>query len=132
MNEETKNYVRLWIAKASDDLIVIDKLTQFEVIATSAVCFHCQQVVEKYLKAFLIAHGVEIRKTHNIEFLLAECEEFDSDFSTIEPGDLNDFGVAIRYPDDFYSPTTRETLEHKKIALEIQKMVEQKLKGMLD
>jgi len=59
MNEETKNYIRQWIAKANDDLIVIDKLTQFEIIAPSAICFHCLQVVEKYLRAFLIANGVE-------------------------------------------------------------------------
>lgn len=128
MNEETKVYVRQWIEKAGDDLIVIDKLTQFEVVATSAVCFHCQQVVEKYLKAFLIANGVEIRKTHNIEFLLAECEEFDGDFSLIDPKDLNDFGVDIRYPGDIYSPSVEETLAHKQIALEVKELVEQKLK----
>lgn len=131
MNQETKDYIRQWISKAGDDLIVIDKLTQFEVVATSAVCFHCQQVVEKYLKAFLIAHGVEIRKTHNIEFLLAECEEFDSDFGLIDPKDLNDFGVDIRYPGDIYSPTIEETLAHKQIALDVKSMVEQKLQKLI-
>lgn len=131
MNQETKDYINLWILKATDDLIVIDKLTQFEVIATSAVCFHCQQVVEKYLKAYLIAHGVEIRKTHNIEFLLAQCEEFDFEFSLIDPKDLNDFGVDIRYPGDIYSPSIEETLEHKQIALEVKGLVEQKLKHLL-
>ncbi len=131
MNEETKNYIRQWIAKAGDDLIVIDKLTQFEIVATSAVCFHCQQVVEKYLKAFLIAQGVEIRKTHNIEFLLAECEEFDSEFSSIDPKDLNDFGVDIRYPGDIYSPTDKETLAHKQIALEVKELVERKLEKLI-
>jgi HEPN domain-containing protein len=131
MNEETKNYIRQWIEKASDDLIVIDKLTQFEVVATSAVCFHSQQVVEKYLKAFLIANGVEIRKTHNIEFLLAECEEFDPDFSSIDPRDLNDFGVDIRYPGDLYSPSVEETLDHKQIALDVKELVEQKLKHLI-
>lgn len=131
MNEETKNYIRQWIAKAADDLIVIDKLTQFEIVATSAVCFHCQQVVEKYLKAFLIAQGVEIRKTHNIEFLLAECEEFDSEFSSIDPKDLNDFGVDIRYPGDIYSPTDKETLAHKQIALEVKELVERKLEKLI-
>ena len=131
MNEETKSYIRQWIEKASDDLIVIDKLTQFEVVATSAVCFHCQQVVEKYLKAFLIANGVEIKKTHNIEFLLAECEEFDPDFSSIDPKDLNDFGVEVRYPGDIYSPSTEETLEHKQIALDVKELVEQKLKNLM-
>ena len=131
MNQETKDYIKLWILKAADDLTVIDKLTQFEVIATSAVCFHCQQVVEKYLKAFLISQGVEIRKTHNIEFLLAQCEEFDSDFSLIDPKDLNDFGVDIRYPGDIYSPSIEETLEHKQIALDVKDIVEQKLKYIL-
>ena len=131
MNEETKNYIRQWIAKAGDDLIVIDKLTQFEIVATSAVCFHCQQVVEKYLKAFLIAQGVEIRKTHNIEFLLAECEEFDPEFSSIDPKDLNDFGVDIRYPGDIYSPTDKETLAHKQIALEVKELVERKLEKLI-
>jgi HEPN domain-containing protein len=131
MNEETKNYIRQWIEKASDDLIVIDKLTQFEVIATSAVCFHCQQVVEKYLKAYLIANEVEIKKTHNIEFLLAECEEFDADFSSVDPKDLNDFGVDVRYPGDIYSPSIEETLAHKQIALDVKELVEQKLGNLL-
>ena len=131
MNEETKQYIRQWIAKAADDLIVIEKLTQFEVVATSAVCFHCQQVVEKYLKAYLIANGVEIRKTHNIEFLLAECEEFDADFGGIDPKDLNDFGVDVRYPGDIYSPSIEETLEHKQIALEVKELVERKLKNLI-
>lgn len=131
MNEATRNFIRQWISKAGDDLIVIDKLTQFEVIANSAVCFHCQQVVEKYLKAYLIAQGVEIRKTHNIEFLLAACEEFDADFSAIDPIDLNDFGVDIRYPGDLYTPSEKETLEHKQIALEVKELVEAKLKGIV-
>lgn len=131
MNKETKDYVRQWILKAGDDLIVIEKLTQFEVVANSAVCFHCQQVVEKYLKAYLIAQGIEIKKTHNIEFLLAECEEFDPDFSAIDPKDLNDFGVDIRYPGDLYTPSVDETLSHKQIALEIKALVEQKLRHLL-
>ena len=42
MNEATQNFVQQWIAKAAVDLVVIEKLTEFEVIATSAVCFHCQ------------------------------------------------------------------------------------------
>jgi HEPN domain-containing protein len=131
MNDQTKNYVRQWIAKAGDDLIVIDKLTQFEIVATSAVCFHCQQIVEKYLKAFLLAHDVEIRKTHNIEFLLAECAEFDPDFSLIDPQDLNDFGVDVRYPGDIYTPTDEETLAHKQIALNVKELVEGKLKNLI-
>lgn len=78
MNEATKAYIQQWITKAGDDLVVIEKLTEFEIVATSAVCFHCQQVVEKYLKAFLIAHGVEIKRTHNIERLHRSTQIFNS------------------------------------------------------
>ena len=124
MNEATQNFVQQWIAKAAVDLVVIEKLTEFEVIATSAVCFHCQQVVEKYLKVFLIANGIDIKKTHNIEFLLAEC-------SDIDPSDLNDYGVDIRYPGDLYSPSEAETLGHKKLAISIKDLVEQKLARLL-
>ena len=49
MNEETRNYIRQWISKANDDLIVIDKLTQNGIIAPSSICFHYQQIGEKYL-----------------------------------------------------------------------------------
>ncbi len=131
MNEATRKYIHQWISKAAVDLVVIEKLTEFEIVATSAVCFHCQQVVEKYLKAFLIANGIDIKKTHNIEFLLAECSEIDSDFSSIEPRDLNDFGVDIRYPGDLYSPSDEETLEHKELAIGVKELVEDKLKRLL-
>ena len=49
MNDETKTYIKQWIKRADEDLLVVDKLTEFEIIATSSVCFHFQQVVEKYL-----------------------------------------------------------------------------------
>lgn len=131
MNEATQNYIQQWIAKASVDLVVVEKLTEFEVVATSAVCFHCQQVVEKYLKVFLIANGIDIKKTHNIEFLLTECSDIDPEFSEIDPRDLNDYGVDIRYPGDLYSPSEAETLEHKKLAIYIKDLVEKKLAHLL-
>ena len=127
MNEATRNYVQQWISKAAIDLVVIEKLTEFEIVASSAVCFHCQQVVEKYLKVFLIANGIDIKKTHNIEFLLTECSDIDPEFSEIDPRDLNDYGVDIRYPGDLYSPSESETLEHKKLAISIKDPVEKKL-----
>jgi HEPN domain-containing protein len=86
---------------------------------------------KKYLKAFLIANGVETRKTHNIEFLLVECGEIDPDFSLIDPKDLNDFSVDIRYPGDLYVPSDEETLDHKQITLDVKELVEQKLEYLI-
>ena len=132
MNKETKKFIQDWLAKANDDLLVINKLTEKEVIASSAICFHCQQLVEKVLKAYLIANGKEIKKTHNIEFLLAECADFNDDFNEIEPENLSDFGVEVRYPGDLYHPDDKETLEYKKLAIDIKEFTETKINEILN
>lgn len=59
MNEATIDFIKQWLLKANEDLLVVDKLTEDEVIATSSACFHCQQAVEKFLKAYLIVNGVD-------------------------------------------------------------------------
>jgi HEPN domain-containing protein len=132
MNNETKQFIRDWIAKANEDLLVINRLTEGSLIATSAVCFHCQQLVEKILKAYLIANGKEIRKTHNIEFLLAECADFDNEFNEIDPKNLSDFGVEVRYPGDMYQPTESEAIEYKQLAIEIKDFVTEKIKILMN
>ena len=131
MNDETKTFIKQWIKRANEDLLVVDKLTEFEIIATSSVCFHCQQAVEKYLKAFLISNGVEIKKTHNIEFLLSECEDIDSDFAEIDPKNLSDFSVDVRYPGDMYVPSKEETAMHKQIAVSVKNLVLEKISELL-
>lgn len=132
MNQATVDFIKQWLFKANEDLLVVDRLTEYEIIATSSVCFHCQQAVEKFLKAFLIAHGVEIKKTHNIEYLLSECAEFDEEFSNIDPKELSDFGVDVRYPGDMFIPDKKETLEYKKLAFDIKKVVEKKITKILE
>lgn len=115
MNEETVRFIKQWLIKANEDLLVVEKLTEYEIIANASVCFHCQQAVEKYLKAFLIGNGIEIKRTHNIEYLLSECTDIDPDFVSINPKELSDFGVDARYPGDMYIPSSEETIEYKNI-----------------
>jgi hypothetical protein len=63
-------------------------------------------------------------------FLLHECSKIDSDFEEIDPKNLSDFGVSMRYPDDFYIPTIEETLEYKDLAFHIKDIVSGKIKGL--
>jgi HEPN domain-containing protein len=132
MNQVTIDFIKQWLLKADEDLFVVNKLTEFEIVATSSVCFHCQQAVEKFLKAFLIANGIDIKKTHNIEFLLSECSDIDKDFIGIDPKELSDFGVDARYPGDMYIPEESETLEYKKLAFEIKEIVENKIYKIIE
>ena len=61
MKEET----RKWIAKALNDYKTAEKLLKLpenEVI-TDTLCFHCQQTVEKLLKAFLVENDINFGKS---------------------------------------------------------------------
>lgn len=125
INEEVKE----WLKKAEIDLKVIEhelKLPQEEIVI-EAVCFHAQQAVEKHLKAFLIHHKIQYKKTHNIDILLIECSKLDNDFQGINVENLSQFGVRIRYPDDFYVPDMEEVKFYYNLANQIKKLIISKL-----
>jgi HEPN domain-containing protein len=122
MNEELKQ----WFDKANEDYCVA-----LELLKTGSyngtICFHCQQSIEKYLKAFLFFKGEEIKKTHILDFLLNRACNFDSDFCNIETYDLDQFAVDIRYPGDLLVPTNTETNEFIEVAKQIKSLVETKI-----
>lgn len=125
MNDDLKDYVDKWLFRADEDLAVIDRLVQTDPQAyASTVCFHAQQAVEKYLKALLACKGVDFPRTHDVDFLLAECRKVSpGQFDQIDLKSLTDFGVSIRYPDDFYVPGLSETTYYAGIAREIGAIV---------
>jgi len=108
MSEDEKTYLHQWISKAEEDLLVVRQLMNADILVNGAVAYHCQQSAEKFLKAFLLFHGIEIAKTHNIEFLLEQCKIIDKRFSAIDPCNLTDYGVEVRYPGDFLEPSFEE------------------------
>jgi HEPN domain-containing protein len=66
------------------------------------VAFHCQQAVEKYLKALLVQRQVEFPKTHDIAKLLDRVATVDlATAQSLRDADgLTPFGVEARYPSD--------------------------------
>ena len=91
---------------------------------TSSICFHAQQAVEKYLKAFLVYHDVDFPRTHDVDFLMEECQRLDHQSFEIDLKSLTEFGVAVRYPDDFFIPGIKETKEYIEIANRVSSTVE--------
>ena len=63
------------------------------------ICFHAQQAVEKYLKAFLSFHNKEVPKTHNLRDLISKCGQIDSSLNNLLSltDSLQIFAVEIRY-----------------------------------
>jgi HEPN domain-containing protein len=79
------------------------------------ICYHCQQAVEKYLKAFLCYNGMIPPKIHVLETLCALCSEFDSSFNDMakDCAYLSPFAVQSRYPleMEITSINTKKSLE---------------------
>jgi len=129
MNEEI---VKLWCMKADNDLKAGKDELPTENPATDTVCFHMQQCVEKYLKAFLVYHGKEISRTHNIALLLQQCIELDSSFENLKSigaAALTAYATGSRYPDDFYMPSQPESQQAVTMAEEARRFVLTKIKS---
>jgi len=123
-------YIKRWIIKATEDYKVAKhelNLDEDE-IATGAVCFHCQQCVEKLLKAYLISKNVDFRKIHDLKLLLKFCVEQDPDFHNVSVGNLTFYAVEVRYPDEYYFPSVDEAKESFDIISKIKDFVFEKLK----
>jgi HEPN domain-containing protein len=107
---------RLLVRKAESDLANARRTLDSEGPYDTGL-FHCQQAVEKHLKALLAVHDVEYPKIHDVAELAELCREFCPALETL-PFDLaefNPFAVTIRYDDwdeDFSSELLQEAFEH--------------------
>jgi HEPN domain-containing protein len=59
-----------WVQKAEADHAAAQCLAQSPSALHDAVCFHTQQCIEKYLKAWLQEANTAFRRTHDLEELL--------------------------------------------------------------
>ena len=71
------------------------------------VCFTCQQVAEKSLKAYLFSRQQPLLRSHILPRLVHECQSFDAQFAELEEACdiLTGYYTDTRYPD---SPAARE------------------------
>lgn len=94
--------VREWLRKADADLRLAEHILPDAGEFANAVAFHCQQAVEKYLKALLTWGQVDFPKSHDLERLLELVGPFEPELveSVADVIILTPFGVELRYPGD--------------------------------
>jgi len=61
-----KKQAEEWIASADKDLSAAEIIIKENCSLTNIVAFHCQQAIEKYLKAFLIENDILLIRTHDL------------------------------------------------------------------
>ena len=129
MDEVTAEIVRQWLRKAEHDLLNICNNLAAATIPTDTVCFHAQQAIEKLFKGLLVANGRHIAKTHDLVKLLTDVADLAPELLPFEERleEISEYGVAVRYPDDYYEPTIDEARHAYDTALAIQTIIVDKI-----
>ena len=130
MTDPIHEAVQQWLAKAQSDWTTVEILMKSDSCPADSVCFHCQQYVEKLLKAFLTLHELEAPKTHDLRRLvqLALTQEPALTDLMDSSDTLTSHGVATRYPDDFRQIDLKEMNEVVGIARRFAEILLPKLK----
>lgn len=111
--KEFSKLVKLWIEKADHDLITAQLIFQHIPEYYDTIGFHCQQAVEKYLKAYLIYLELDFKPKHQLSYLLdliSQKEKIEEDIYD-KSEKLEQFAVELRYPDIIIKPTKNEISE---------------------
>jgi HEPN domain-containing protein len=120
---------REWIHKAEHDIGMAELALVNRPEYTDAICFHCQQAAEKYLKAYLVFLNIRFERKHNLGYLLDMISEQQPVPETIYDlaEKLEDYAVETRYPDDWFDIPLVEAEEAFDIAKNVKEYVLSKI-----
>lgn len=122
-------FIVQWVEKAEADFNTADYLWKAGGRYTYAVAFHAQQAAEKYVKAYLVWHQIEFKKTHDIAGLLVLVSTVDTELSAIlrDAELLTPYGVEYRYPGDYPHVTIALAEEALRIAAQVREEIRERL-----
>ena len=105
--------VRIWLQKAEIDLLSARILLEHDPPVLETTCFHCQQAVEKALKAYLVWKAVPFEKVHSLSYLLDLCEVQDTGFGSLRDRTetLAPYAIEVRYPGGILEISLEEAQE---------------------
>ncbi len=121
-----------WIEKAEEDYDMAQLARQASRPFYNSICFHAQQCIEKYLKAWLQESDVPVPRTHDLEELLVlivptlpDWSQWQLDFKKV-----TEYAVDSRYPGD--SATPDDTQHAMRICDTVRQTVRTSLKLSTD
>ena len=129
-----KKQVEDWILLADNDLYATEIIMKDEYPLTNIVVFHCQQTIEKYLKAYLIEKGITLVKTHDLirlNDMIKEINDLGIDENRLIS--INEVYIESRYPGELGllpdgMPTDEQAKEFIEYAKEIKTIILNELK----
>jgi HEPN domain-containing protein len=124
-NSRTNAIAREWIIKAENDFKTASHTLKMGIdCPTDTVCFHAQQCVEKYLKAFLVYKGIDSPRTHDIEHLVSLLpESIWLRLSVEEQRRLTSYATVTRYPGDYEPIPLAEAQQSVRLARRVRREI---------
>ena len=91
----------LWLGKADEDIRMAGLALAAEPPLVDPAAYHCQQSVEKIIKALLVAAAIKVPRSHDIELLagLAAPSYPALEGMMLSFSHLTEWLTATRYPD---------------------------------
>ena len=126
---------REWLRRTKEDLDAAALVLTVPSPLVRTALFHCQQAVEKAMKAFLTWHDAAFREVHNLEELGESCVRLDSTLASAvtRVTVLTKYAVRFRYPGAPYEPNVEEAQESISLAREFVDTVLARLpEGLLE
>jgi HEPN domain-containing protein len=126
--------IRQWIIKADHDLGTA-KVTYLHIPEyLDTVTFHCQQSVEKYLKAYLIYLEIRFQFSHDLIYLLDLISQKDTDFKHFydQLSELQSYAIEVRYPNETIYLTNNKVKDSISISKNIREIVMKKIGLTID
>ena len=127
--KENDNEVLAWFEKADHDLgtAIITYLHLPDYYDT--ITFHCQQALEKYLKAFLVFQDKEFKYTHDLVYLFEIIKTTDSFLDSYydKISILQSCAVEVRYPNETIFLSEQKVIESLNTTKQIRSKVIEKI-----
>ncbi|MDR2931738.1 MAG: HEPN domain-containing protein [Oscillospiraceae bacterium] len=121
---DSKHYYD-WLDRANEDILSAKHLKDYDTCFNNAA-FHCQQTIEKALKAYILLKSNELVDGHNLTWLCKRAMRYDREFSKWldESASLNRCYIETRYPADIpLDLTSDEISRYYNMALEMYRFI---------
>ena len=99
-NADSKRYYD-WLDRAGEDILCA-RLLVTDTECYNGAAFHCQQTIEKALKAYILIKSDILVDGHNLTWLCKRAARYDKSFTAWleESASLNRCYIETRYPAD--------------------------------
>jgi HEPN domain-containing protein len=117
--------VKQWLHRARLDLRSAEVLLSEVPPLCEEAGFHCQQSIEKALKAFLVSRVIPFDWSHQIGYLLDLCVTEDEQFEQfrVSAAPLSEYAIRFRYPHPEPAPEKSQVHQALKVARQVYNFI---------